>query len=268
MIQKIVTIIILSIVLMGCMSESISTLESKPVSLTPKEEPTDEFIPKSVNLVALGDSLTKGVGDETEQGGYVGRLTEKLEKEKGIKEVQVHNFGIRGHKAVNLQKTLKEQEVIHELKQADMIVLTIGGNDMMNVVRQNIFSLDFEPFREEQLNFEKRLTDIFTMIRGYNSDAPIIFVGLYNPFKFMLPNLTEIDLIIEEWNNASEQIITNDANGVFVPVEDIFSAQMDQKLLYKDEFHPNERGYTLMADRIFQVLTDEDVTMKFVGRNE
>ncbi|PMC39240.1 GDSL family lipase [Bacillus sp. UMB0899] len=268
MIQKIITISILSLVLTGCMSESISTLATKPVSLTQKEEPTDEFIPRSINLVALGDSLTKGVGDGSDQGGYVGRITEMLEGEKGIKEVQVKNFGMKGHKTTNLEKRLKEEEVIQSLQQADMIVMTIGGNDIMNVVRQNIFSLDFEPFRAEQLNFERRLTDIFGMIRDYNSDALIVFVGLYNPFKFMLPNLTEIDQIIEEWNNGSKQIITNDKYGVFVPVEDIFSSQMDQKLLYKDEFHPNERGYTLMADRIYQVLTGEDITMKFSGRNE
>lgn len=252
----------------GCMSESISTLETNPVSLTKKEEPAEEFIPKTVKLVALGDSLTKGVGDEANEGGFVGRMTEMLEQQKEIKEVQVENFGVRGFKTTNLQNKLKEEEVTQALKDADMIVMTIGGNDIMNVVRKNIFSLDFEPFREEQINFENRLEDIFTTIRGFNKDAPVIFVGLYNPFKFMLPNLTEIDQIIDEWNITSKQMITRDENGVFVSVDDIFSADKDQKLLYKDEFHPNESGYTLMADRVYQAITDADITMKFVGRNE
>ena len=267
MIRKIIAICIVSLFLTGCMSEKMTTLETKPVSLTQKEVPSEDFIPKPINLVALGDSLTKGIGDETDQGGYVGRITEMLEKEEEVKEVQVDNFGIRGHKTTNLQNRLNEDEVLLALKQADIIVITIGGNDIMNVVRQNIFSLDFEPFREEQVNFERRLHDIFTTIRDHNSDAPIIYVGLYNPFKFMLPNLTEIDQIIEEWNNASKQMITSDENGVFVPVADIFSSQMDQKLLYKDEFHPNENGYTLMADRIYQTMTDAE-TLKFIGRNE
>jgi len=268
MIRKIITISILSLFMTGCMSESMSKLETKPVSLTQKEEPSEEFIPKTVKLVALGDSLTKGIGDESEQGGYVGRVTDMLEQEEEIKEVQVENFGIKGHKTTNLQQRLKEEEVVQALKEADIIIMTIGGNDIMNVVRQNIFSLDFEPFRNEQADFERRLNDIFTTIRSLNSSAPIIFVGLYNPFKFMLPNLTEIDQIIDEWNNASKQMITSDENGVFVPVDDIFSSQMDHRLLYKDEFHPNKSGYTLMADRIYQTMTDADITMKFVGRNE
>ncbi|HZH60388.1 MAG TPA: SGNH/GDSL hydrolase family protein [Metabacillus sp.] len=268
MIRKIITISILSLFMTGCMSESMSTLETKRVSLTQKEEPSEAFIPKTMKLVALGDSLTKGIGDGTEQGGYVGRVTDMLEQEDEIKEVQVDNFGIKGHKTTNLQKRLKEEEVVQALKEADIIVMTIGGNDIMNVVRQNIFSLDFEPFREEQINFESRLNDIFTTIRSLNSSAPIIFVGLYNPFKFMLPNLTEINQIIDEWNNASKLMITSDENGVFVPVDDIFSSQMDHRLLYKDEFHPNESGYTLMADRIYQAMTDADIPMKFVGRNE
>ncbi|WP_078432879.1 SGNH/GDSL hydrolase family protein [Metabacillus halosaccharovorans] len=268
MIRKVITIGIVSLILTGCMSESMSTLETKPVSLTQKEEPSEEFIPKTVKLVALGDSLTKGVGDESDQGGYVGRVTDMLEEEKEIKEVHVDNFGIRGHKTTNLQKRLKEENVVQALKQADVIVITIGGNDIMNVVRQNIFSLDFEPFRKEQLNFERRLEDIFATIRAHNSNVPIIFVGLYNPFKYMLPNLPEIDQIIEEWNSVSKQMIKSDENSVFVPVDDIFSSQSDQKLLYKDEFHPNESGYTLMADRIYQAMTNEDITAKFVGRNE
>lgn len=268
MIRKIITVTILSLLMTGCMSESISTLETKQVSLTQKEEPPEDFIPKTMKLIALGDSLIKGVGDEADHGGYVGRVTEMLEQEEVIKEVQVNNFGIRGHKTTNLQKRLKEEEVVQALKEADIIVMTIGGNDIMKVVRQNIFSLDFKPFREEQINFERRLNDIFTTIRSHNSNATIIFVGLYNPFKFMLPDLTEIDQIIDEWNSASKQMIKSDDNGVFVPVDDIFSSQIDQRLLYKDEFHPNESGYTLMADRVYQAMTDADITMKFVGRNE
>lgn len=268
MLQKILIISILGFLLTGCINQPFSTLESKPVSLIEKKMPSEQFIPKTIKLVGVGDSLTKGVGDEAELGGYVGRITEMLEHQEDVKEVIVENYGVKGHKTTNLQKRLKDKKIIASLKDADMIVMTIGGNDIMGVVRQNIFSLDFKPFREEQKHYEQRLGDIFTTIRSYNPNAHIVFVGLYNPFKYMLPNLTEIDQIIDEWNSVSKQMITKDIKGVFVSVDDIFSAEVDSKLLYKDEFHPNGSGYSLIAGRVYDAITKAEVSMKSVGRKE
>jgi lysophospholipase L1-like esterase len=256
MIRKILITFILCLLVTGCMSETSSKLESHPVTLTKKEEPPEEFVPKEIKLVGIGDSLTKGVGDESEQGGYVGMVKEKLEQQDNIKEVSVANYGVRGHKTSNLQKMLKEEEVIASIKDADMILMTVGGNDIMNVVRNNIFTLDFEPFRKEQKNFEKRLIDIFSTIRKYNSSAHIVYVGLYNPFKYMLPELTEIDTVIDEWNIASQQMIKKDEKAVYVSVDHIFSTDSVEKLLYKDEFHPNESGYSLIANRVYDAINE------------
>jgi lysophospholipase L1-like esterase len=262
MLQKLILFSIVGLCLTGCMNQPASKLESKPVSLNQKEIPSEVFIPKTMRVVGIGDSLTKGVGDEAELGGYVGRVTEMLEEKDNIKEVLVKNYGVKGHKTSNLQKKLTDDKVIESIKEADMIVMTIGGNDIMSVVRQNIFSLDFEPFRAEQKLFEERLSNIFTTIRSNNSDAQIVFVGLYNPFKYMLPNITEIDQIIDEWNIVSKQMITEDENGIFVSVEDIFSTSVvDNKLLYKDEFHPNENGYTLIAERVYDSLSKAEVSL-------
>lgn len=77
----------------------------------------------------------------------------------------------------------------------------------------------------------------------------------------MLPNITEIDQIIDEWNSVSKQMITEDKNGIFVSVEDIFStSEVDNKLLYKDEFHPNESGYTLIAERVYDSISKAEVS--------
>ncbi|MFD2214357.1 SGNH/GDSL hydrolase family protein [Metabacillus endolithicus] len=262
MLQKLVLFSIIGLCLTGCMNQPAAKLEYKPVSLSEKETPAEEFFPKTMKVVGIGDSLTKGVGDGAELGGYVGRVTEMLEEQDHIKDVLVENYGVKGHKTSNLQKKLTNDKVIESIKEADMVVMTIGGNDIMNVVRQNIFSLDFEPFRAEQKLYEERLRNIIITIRSYNSDAQIVFVGLYNPFKYMLPNITEIDQIIDEWNSVSKQMITEDENGIFVSVADIFStSEVDNKLLYKDEFHPNESGYTLIAERVYDSISKAEVSL-------
>ncbi|KKI88687.1 hypothetical protein WQ54_29680 [Bacillus sp. SA1-12] len=268
MIRKLTIICLICLLLTSCVSEQSAKLESKPYSLPTKEQPAEEFIPKRIRLVGIGDSLTKGVGDETNSGGYVGMVTEKLEQQDDIHEVKVENFGVRGYKTRDLLRKLKDEIVTSSIKDADIIVMTIGGNDIMHVVRKNIFSLDFEPFREEQKNYEKRFKDIYNTLREYNSSAVIIYVGLYNPFKYMLPQLPEIDTIIKEWNTATQEIIKNDDKAVFVSVEQIFSNESDERLLYKDEFHPNEIGYSLIADKVYNTLKIEGLDQDLIGRKE
>lgn len=268
MIHKILSISILWLMITGCMAEPSSQLELKPESLTKKQKPPEEFVPKTIKIVALGDSLTKGVGDESNQGGYVGMVKEMLEQQEDIKEVSLDNHGVRGHKTSSLLKKLDEEEVIASIKDADMILMTVGGNDMMNVVQKNIFTLDFEPFRKEQKNYESRLKDIFSTIRKHNSSAHIVYVGLYNPFKYMLPELTEIDTIINEWNLTSQQIIKNDEKAVFVSVDQIFSTKSDEKLLYKDEFHPNESGYSFIADLVYVTINEKELYRDTTVRKE
>lgn len=252
----------------GCASEQAAKLEKKPISITEKQQPSSEILPMSIKVVGLGDSLTKGVGDELNEGGYVGKLKEKLEQHKDISNVQVENYGVKGYKTSNLLKKLNDEEVLLSLKDADIILMTIGGNDVMNVVRKNIFSLNFAPFRKEQKNFENRFRQIFSEIREVNSTAYIVYVGMYNPFKFMLPELTEIDTIIEEWNQASQTILQEDHKSVFVPIADIFANEADEKLLYKDEFHPNNSGYSLIADKIYDVMYSDQFHNELNVRNE
>ncbi|WP_299093146.1 SGNH/GDSL hydrolase family protein [uncultured Metabacillus sp.] len=268
MIRKLITLCLICLFLTSCVSEQSAKLESKPSSLTTKAQPAEEFIPKTIKVVGIGDSLTKGVGDESNSGGYVGMVTKKLEQQDDIKEVSIENYGVRGHKTSDLRRKLKDEKVIASIKDANIILMTIGGNDIMKVVRNNIFSLDFEPFRKEQKNYESRFKDIYTSLRKLNSSALIIYVGLYNPFKYMLPQLPEIDTIIKEWNTTTQEIMKNDDRAVFVSVEQIFSTESDERLLYKDEFHPNEIGYSLIADRVYNTLKIEGLDQDLIGGKE
>ena len=221
-----------------------------------KDEPSEAFVPTTIKLVEIGDSLTQGLGDESGRGGYFGMVKETLEQQDEIKEVLIDNYGVIGHKTSNLQKRLNEEDVMASIKEADIILMTIGGNDLMGVVRNHLFSLDFEPFREEQKHYENRMIDIFTKIRELNSSAYIVYVGLYNPFTYMLSELPEIDTIIDEWNRASQQIILKDGNAVFVKVDHLFSSSDGDTLLYKDKFHPDENGYSIIADQVFEAIIE------------
>lgn len=80
-----------------------------------------------MNLVALGDSLSRGIGD-AEGKGYVGLLRVKLEE--GNPEVQLANLAVSGATSEDLLEQLKERGTLRSISRADLITFTIGGNDL------------------------------------------------------------------------------------------------------------------------------------------
>lgn len=83
---------------------------------------------KGLSIVTLGDSLTRGTGDETGKG-YVGILMDEIKK-KSKQEVQLTNLGIVGQRSNQLKKQVQQTEVQRQIQTADLILVTIGGNDL------------------------------------------------------------------------------------------------------------------------------------------
>jgi lysophospholipase L1-like esterase len=211
------------------------------------------FFPKDLHIVAAGDSLTQGVGDSTNSGGYIPYLADQLEKEKTIKNANFENFGVRGNRTDQLLSRLENKNMQSSIQDADLIILTIGGNDLMKVVKENFSSLKLNYFTAEQKVFEELLQIIFSKIRNQNPEAPIILIGLYNPFYNWFADVKEMNQIVDEWNGKSQIIVDNDGNAYFVDIHDIF-LNNEENLLYTDYFHPNDRGYQLIADRVYDIL--------------
>lgn len=230
----------------------------KRTGMEMKEALPQEFFPKDLHIVAAGDSLTQGVGDSTNSGGYIPYLAEELEKEKTVKNANFENFGVRGNRTDQLLKRLNTKKLISSVEDADLIILTIGGNDLMKVVKENFSSLQLNQFQTEQRVFAEQLQAIFSTIRSRNPDAPIILVGLYNPFYNWFANVEEMNQIVDEWNSQSQSIVESDGNAFFVDIHDIF-LNNEENLLYTDYFHPNDRGYQLIADRIYEILDEQVV---------
>lgn len=230
----------------------------KETGMEMKEALPTSFFPKDLHIVAAGDSLTQGVGDSTNAGGYIPYLVEQLEKEKTIKNANFENFGVRGNRTDQFLKRLKLKDVQSSIKEADLIILTIGGNDLMKVVKDNFSSLKLNQFKTEQKLFAEQLQDIFISIRNQNQEAPIVLVGLYNPFYNWFADVKEMNQIVDEWNGESLSIVGQDGNAYFVDIHDIF-LNNEENLLYTDYFHPNDRGYQLIAERIYEILDKQVV---------
>lgn len=201
----------------------------------------------TLQIVSLGDSLTRGVGDK-EGIGYVGRMKEDLQKDYKQKIV-LTNLAVSGAKMPDLLKQIESNGAQYSIKQADVIVLTIGGNDLFPGW-DSLGKIDLETYRPNTETFQNEAKKIIEEIRKLNTDSPIFWLGLYNPFEDV-EDLKGSSNIVVDWNASLEKLAINNKNVYITPTFDLFQNR-GKDLLYSDHFHPNEIGYTYMADRLVQ----------------
>jgi lysophospholipase L1-like esterase len=214
-----------------------------------------DLLIKDQRIVSIGDSLTEGVGDESENGGYVGILNNTFEDNN--LNITVDNFGKKGNRSDQLLKRLEREDISSAIKKADIVLITIGANDIMKVLKSNFMNVTMEPFQEERLEYRKRLSAIFDKINDLNPEVQIYLIGFYNPFERHFSEIKELGMIIDNWNNDGKSLTEEYENVSYIPTIDLFS-QSTINLLAEDEFHPNTAGYKLMAQRVLDYLKDPD----------
>ncbi|WP_462409659.1 SGNH/GDSL hydrolase family protein [Neobacillus sp. Marseille-QA0830] len=223
----------------------------KPESI-PQTSPHEKTVDskKGLTITAIGDSLTRGTGDETGKG-YVGDLVDELKK-KTKKTIQLTNLGINGQTSDQLKQQVQQSEVGRQLQKADIILVTIGGNDLFRG-GQGLVDFETDNITEIEKKYLDNLNFILQQIRKNNQEATVFFVGLYNPFIEMDQG-KEMSKIVRRWNYDSAEVSANFPKVVFVPTFDLFELKVND-YLYTDKFHPNTKGYRLIAERVASLVT-------------
>ncbi|REJ18150.1 MAG: GDSL family lipase [Caldibacillus debilis] len=200
-------------------------------------------------IVALGDSLTRGTGDETGKG-YVGYLADHIKKRTG-KKILLRNLAVRGMVSEKLLGQLRLSEVQRQISDADLILMTIGGNDLFQKGKalQIKSQKDVGPVEKK---FLRHLDAIFREIRKRNPNAYVFFIGLYNPFSDLAEGKTYSE-IIRRWNFAAFETAEKYPRVVAVPVFDLFEIDVNG-FLNVDKFHPNAEGYRRIAQRLASLV--------------
>ena len=230
---------------------------------------------EKVTYVAIGDSLTQGVGDSSKQGGFVPVLSQALELDFNW-QVTSRNYGIAGNTSNQiLQRIQEKKDIKRDLKKAKMMTLTVGGNDVIHVIKDNITNLNVNTFSKPAVEYQKRLRHIIELARKDNKTLPIYIVGIYNPFYLNFPEMTEMQTIVDNWNQSTEDVCKEYDNVYFVPVNALLYKGIDGKggvtssdetsqsakssqgslndaLFEDDHFHPNNTGYQIMSDAILK----------------
>lgn len=203
-------------------------------------------------MVALGDSLTRGVGD-SEGKGYVKRVREALLEDYG-QETALANLAVSGATIDDLQQLLEQEGTKHTIEQADIIFLTIGGNDLFPGVDE-FLAIDFESFEVDAEEFRTKSKTLLDTLRQMNQEATIYWLGLYNPFE-NIGGLGDTSSYVIAWNQVLEELSTSYEGVYMIPTYDLFQGEVDM-YISTDQFHPNSEGYRLMAERLLGKITSQ-----------
>ncbi|MFD1036974.1 SGNH/GDSL hydrolase family protein [Virgibacillus byunsanensis] len=228
------------------------TTQFKDVITEAVQGTIDFFTNKETRVVAIGDSLTQGVGDETGEGGYIGILDNTINKNKQL--VRFDNFGKRGNRSDQLLKRIEDPEISTSIAEADIVLLTVGANDIMKVVKENFTNLSFQDFVQERIAYEERLEEIISTVESINGNADVYLLGFYNPFEQYFDDIEELGIIVEDWNRTGEAVASNHENLTFIPTVDLFT-NTDENVFAEDKFHPNYNGYQRIAKRVLEYVT-------------
>lgn len=208
---------------------------------------------KVINLVALGDSITHGIGDPAKKG-YIDGIKVKLEDIQKT-PVKVSNFAIPRYSSDKVLEQLQDKKINTQIKKASYIILYIGTNDFRKSANYQFNPLDVKRVNDGKVTFTTNLTKILEGIRKNNSSAPIFVLGLYQPYV-EYSNRKEILSTIKDWNDEIVKVTDNFDRIEYVATLDLFQDK-PKSTYFSDSLHPNPAGYKLIANRLSEKVLKE-----------
>jgi lysophospholipase L1-like esterase len=221
-----------------------------------------------VTLVAIGDSLTAGDGDDSGRG-YTGRLLDLVSPLRT--DTQVTNLGRSGWSSdalINgdqdftgqLPRAVSELDAARSQKRGAVVLVWIGSNDLWYLYEYGDGSDEND--RLDAQRFSANMDTILSQLRG--ADAQVIIALLDDQSKRPVAIRGEAFTAIspDELNRMSAQvveynkIITEKAAQYGALTVDFYSTDIftNPATLYDDGNHPNSAGYDIVAQKWFDVL--------------
>ncbi|OIJ15688.1 hypothetical protein BKP35_01460 [Anaerobacillus arseniciselenatis] len=267
----------------------IFTLVFSFLHVVPTEANNDSF-----HYVALGDSLTVGFepqhlwDSDAKVYGFVDRVFEEALSFNA--EATMSNYGVIGLTSTglkNLLVSMDEEKSVRrsdiqpwlldprlrqiigdfpamkeDIKKANLMTITIGGNDFGARTYLDIRDLDdkqLQQFLDERIEvYRKNIETSLNIIFQLNPDVKVVITDQYNPFPHFNGEMYEkLNLLTTQFSKEVKEVVysyqEDDFNIVLAPIADSF---VHREALFthilRADIHPNQRGY----ERIANVITE------------
>ena len=223
-----------------------------------------------VHMVALGDSLTQGDGDDSGRG-YPGRLLDMINSVRP--DSTLSNFGQSGWNSdalINGDQGLESQltRAVGELQdataqgKAGLALVWIGSNDLWYLYE---FGGDIDDAGDaaDAEHFEANIDTILSQLRGTGAQVVIALLDDQSKRPVALKGEAFVAITPDELNRMSaqagvyNQIILDKAAQYGALTVDFYSTDIftNPATLYDDGNHPNQAGYDIIAQKWFDAIT-------------
>ncbi len=250
------------------------------------------------NILFLGDSIATGYGLEGYNNGkenctsYANILADEYAKElTGKCETSMKNSAIDGQTSSELLKGLNDGIYDLDLKNADAVIISIGGNDLLTVLWDfiaNDLHINFNDSYadNQQSNFDitqiiKSVTSLGSRIDDnlseFNSNlaqiakcikektnGTLIIQTLYNPFdQFDQEQVKEFIAGKIKTLNSYIELHKNDSDSQYI-VADVYSQFYGKgnelTRINLMDIHPNQQGHDVIAQCVDKTIRTERYT--------
>lgn len=205
-----------------------------------------------LNYLVIGDSIGRGAGVLNPDEACYGLM---------VANTNGYNFtndAIDGSRSDDLLKLLQTERVINDVKNADIISISIGGNDFLRanilaLLFDDIFTKNYDKFTEIQNLFYENFSKIIEIVRQLNPDALILVQTVYNMRHDLLTGVNEKgkNLLNECYRTYLDE---HPGEYVIVDVDSVLTGRRD--CLALDTIHPNGTGNIEIAKLVLKALKD------------
>ncbi len=253
-------------------------------------------------LMFLGDSIAAGYGldgytlqdNYSCPDSYANILDEKYTLDLAeICPHEMQNFAVSGATSSDLIELLNSGKLDSALAETDAVIVSIGGNDLLENIYPIISSLGItaenkeidlsnidvisligqittleEDISESLAEFEVNLNEIASLLDA-KTEGNVYIQTLYNPFE----NFTDISMVTDFTQTTIVQfndIIKNNSADKYRIIDvaaDFAGRSNDLTRIKEIDIHPNEAGHKIIAEAVDEALTAETYiyTMQIYG---
>lgn len=233
--KKIISLLLSIILVMGCLSCVAFAADD------------------ATKLVVLGDSIAYGTGLANSVPATYGKI---IADTNGY---EYANFSVPGHNTFNMLARLDVEEVAAGVAEADIVAISIGGNDfltndMTGIMFESIVKKDFSRFDTITSDLYDNFCAIVDKINNLNENAVIMIQTIYNPQETYLHETYAYatDLINSKFYKYDEE---HPGEIIIVDVASALNGDYDN--FAADAIHPSVKGNELIAQAYVDVLKEQ-----------
>lgn len=254
---------------------------------------------ETYKIVSFGDSLTTGYEPEKAPSDYYGFVPRLGEQSRFHGRTEVDNYGISGLNSAglehyvkalrantnttvdNIQAGLRDPNaavfaadvagVRADVADADVITITIGGNDLLPLLMNTQLptAIELAPQVETLLEtYAVNLDRVLSDLRAINPNARIVVADQYQPVPAIVAKALYVPLnqAAAAYTATLNKVVTaqNAAGGRVeaVNIAPLFAGrEMQLTHIARQDIHPNQVGYELMAKAFSEQIWKEYRTL-------